>query len=367
MPRPLCCLRDGEQVRLPRAAKTSTAWHGFNNGGTIMGNWLRSRAAARIITVIIILVANPLLRLGIDWRNQRAWQAAKPRLAQDLRTLDPVLHALEQYHLDHPMPPISVALPTATYPASLQELVPRYLKALPPLPPALSDFEYQQTHTLWGLPAGHRTDTSGSCELRIRFHPRTKWFGLVAVGPAGSLVYRGLGWTMNPDALSFHYLANRTAQDRLAGWEYYAPSRPLPPRDPSQPDPRQAVLKSFREARLKALEPYVLALDRYTEDHQTPPKPPGRLQDLVPRYLPSLPKLPPVFGPLRYEPQPYAFRLWVPLNEQVTDAAGKPLDLSGTFMYVGTGAAPELLLDQQKLNSRPLRQTGVVGQWILYD
>ncbi|MHB8994756.1 MAG: hypothetical protein ACYC63_05880 [Armatimonadota bacterium] len=344
----------------------------------MFSRWLRSSRVGWIIGLLAFFVLRPaahhLLQLGLEWRAERVWEQSKPRLAQDLRTLDPVLHALEQYRIDH----APKAGPfVANYPGSLQELVPRYLKALPALPLTLRKLEYITISDPHGflppLPPGSGLadlHVPRSCEITIPLRPRSIWRQFLGTEPRGTLVYRGVNWIPLPGQVK-PPLIGRPAE-RLAGWDYY-PSRRVPRQTAlnAAVSQQQEKLKLHRQTRLKALQPLADALDRYWKDHvERPDHPqphPESLQALVPGYLHSLPKLPPAFGPLHYEKLGPRAWLWVRLNEQVVDHAGKPLDISGTFFYSGDGASPEIILDQSDPSSRPVRRVGSVGHWAVYD
>jgi len=317
----------------------------------------------RIILIAAILLSNGPLRTASKAWTESRWQAAKPRLTQDLRTLDPLLHALEQYRIDHPAKEVGAPLRSENYPATLQELVPRYLKALPTLPSALSGLKYEQTQVgMFG--------TGANCELLIPLRPRTKWLGLLGVEPKGTLVYRGVHWIDLPGPGRFALWGRPT--ERLAGWGYYPAGRaPVSSSQLLAFDAQQEMLKPYRATRLRTLEPVTTAFDRFRNDrkarHQYPLAP-KCLQELVPRYLKALPKLPPSFGPLHYEYDEHGVGwLWVVLREQVTDPAGKPLDISAGFSYTGDGSGFDLLLDRTAPNSRPLRRVGTVDRWAVYD
>jgi hypothetical protein len=344
--------------------------------------WLRSNTAAWIIALLVILVIHPLMnqltRRGLQWRAERVWEQSKPALAQDLRTLDPVLHALEQYRIDHEGPKALRPF-AANYPATLQDLVPRYLKALPGLPPTLRKLEYKlitarqclmppPPPTL-GMAMGANAPVGS--EIIIPLSGRATFGQFLGTEPRGTLVYSTQRSMVTPDTSGKTW---GRPDDRLAGWDYYALYRHSSSLAyiPTALDPRQEALRPYREARLKAVEPVAKALRWYWADHverpDHPPTHPETLQALVPRYLPALPKLPPVFGPLHYKPTEHGFILWVRLDEQVTGPSGKPLDISGTFLTSLDGSGPSMLMDTTDPTSRPLRPV-VTGmkQWTLYD
>lgn len=340
-----------------------------------MKQWLRTDkgSCTVFITVgILVLVSQALARRGSEWRQQRVWEQSRPRLIQDLRTLDPVLHALEQYRLDHPTRNPGI---TANYPATLQDLVPGYLRALPTLPPDLRGLRYKQINvndSLMPLPPPPPTlppDPSGSvdCKITIPLGPRSLWRDWLRTEPEGTLVYTGLNPVIDHWRGSIALMGRPT--DRIWGWEYYPTRRWAT--GTSVFDARQAAAKPYREARLKTLQPLVDALDKYWRDHvdrpDHPPTYPPALQALVPDYLPALPKLAPVFGPLPYEKAGYRAFVWVRLNEQVVDAAGKPLDISCALAYSVDGSMYDILLDKSDPNSRPMRRVNQLQRWALYD
>jgi hypothetical protein len=345
--------------------------------GEPMGSSFLRSTPQWVIVVLVVFVLHPglnyLTQHATAWQGDRLWEDGKPRLAQDLKTLDPVLHALEQYQIDHRVKGEF----TARYPATLQDLVPRYLKALPPLPPALHKLQYKQIiakQSFVPLPppalGGSRSPYDPvSCQIIIPLRASSVWGQLLGSGPRGTLLYHGVNWSMGP------YVPGGVPfglpYDRLAGWDYYSPYHRSFGGNPPKLNQHEVAKRPYREERLQVLQPLSDALQRYWQDHverpDHPPTHPDSLQALVPHYLPALPKLPEVFGPLHYDKTSDHAWVWVRLNEQVVDPKGKPIDVSGTMLYHVDAGSPEIILDQSDPGSRPVRWVDSVGGWAVYD